>query len=216
MEPPPISKPCRKALSCQIVEYPSFFCVIVERWARGLSPVSVIPPMGLAPLSQYHGMVWYGMVWYGMVWYGIPWYGMVWLSQYQSQNLLLGLQSYLGHLCLDARCNYLLHHFRPLMMMVIRMSRSLLFLEAACNFSCERVNWCNWQFRFNFSNSFREGAKLFTIWCLWLSYYLPATFSWLCNRLSDFPTARLQLVYNFPMTCLELTRLDSATCLRLA
>ena len=126
--PPPISKPCRKALSCQIVEYPSFFCVIVERWARGLSPVSVIPPMGLAPLSQYHGMVWYGMVW---------------LSQYQSQNLLLGLQSYLGHLCLDARCNYLLHHFRPLMKMVIRMSRSLLFLEAACNFSCERVNWCN-------------------------------------------------------------------------
>ena len=157
MELPPISKPCRKALSCQIVEYPSFFCVIVERWARGLSPVSVIPPMGLAPLSQYYGMVWYGMeyhamvwygilwymVWYGMVWYGLAWYGMVWLSQYQSQNLLLGLQSYLGHLCLDARCNYLLHHFRPLMKMVMRMSRSLLFLEAACNFSCERVNWCN-------------------------------------------------------------------------
>ena len=68
---PPISKPCRKALSCQIVEYPSFFCVIVERWARGLSPVSVIPPMGLAPLSQYHGMVWYEIPWYGMVWYGM-------------------------------------------------------------------------------------------------------------------------------------------------
>ena len=133
----------------------------------GISSVIPIPWYGMA----WNTMVWYGMVWYGMVWYGIPWYGMVWLSQYQSQNLLLGLQSYLGHLCLDARCNYLLHHFRPLMKMLIRMSRSLLFLEAACNFSCERVNWCNWQFRFNFSNSFREGAKLFTIWCLWLSYY---------------------------------------------
>ena len=109
---PPISKPCRKALSCQIVEYPSFFCVIVERWARGLSPVSVIPPMGLAPLSQYHGMVWHG----------IPWYGMVWLSQYQSQNLLLGLQSYLVQMFTFVSMllnNYLLHHFRPLMMMVI-------------------------------------------------------------------------------------------------